>query len=66
MSVATGYSIAFIGVLVSAGAFFKWLAKDHVRIQHKRDYIAMQKSRAEEGKRSVMKDDLLAQTPVEL
>lgn len=66
MPVSAGYTIAFIGVLVSAGAFFKWLAKDHVRIQHKRDYIAMQKRRAEEGKRAVMEDDVLAQTPVEL
>ena len=61
-----GYAIAFLGMIVVTAAFFRWLIKDHVRIQHKRDYVMLQKKRLEEGKRAVMKDDVLTQTPVRM
>ena len=61
-----GYSIAVVGVIIVTAAFFRWLVRDHVRIQHKRDYVMIQKRRAEEGKRAVIKDDVLIQTPVKM
>ena len=66
LSPLVGYGIAFVGVIVVTAAFFRWLIKDHVRIQRKRDYIMIQKQRLEEGKRAVIKDDVLTQTPVKM
>ena len=66
LSPFVGYGIAFVGVIVVTAAFFRWLIKDHVRIQRKRDYIMIQKQRLEEGKRAVIKDDVLTQTPVKM
>lgn len=58
-----GYTIGAVFALVSLVLFYRWYIKDHVRIQHKRDYLAECERRLKEGKRAV-EDLFVAQHPI--